>query len=515
MTTNALKPVFVFIASPSDVSDSRNSVRHAVERINKLVAKDNGFLLEPIGWEDIPPGKGQRAQDIINRHVDAASIFVGILHRRFGQPTGIAESGTEEEYNRIEQRWKKEDPKPEVMIYFKKIPTEDLIKPSKQLERMLAFKERISATDLYKEFETERELEELVQDALHDWIYKNRDKFEIPDAASGIVTQQPNDKEVLACVIKHGQLSADEVGSQLEQSKTTIKATIQRLQSLGLVVGEANGVLKPINSLEGFLAIVRHLNTDKHYKILLSSRYFQNMLSSSLEAHILSRFHLKLDARTVQCLQNIALLSSHATSALLFGDTSLYDNLFESIRDKDDKAKEFADGLMLNRIILSVLLEYGADYTNGRILTELRLKRLAGQVLIVNLKVAYEEALAFGIGAAMPMVGAVAGCNLKAGELCYGRPEFGIRSGTIYMHLDLDELAEQEFNNVLSQKISDSDRTVALNNKGLIYLKQKRFPEAILLFEQATKHDPTQDAPKKNLELAKAKLTEQQEGKKT
>jgi len=500
MTKNALKPVLVFIASPSDVSDSRNSVRYAVERINKLVAKDNGLLLEPIGWEDIPPGKGQRAQDIINKYVDAASIFVGILHRRFGRPTGIAESGTEEEYNRIEQRWKKEDPKPEVMIYFKKIPPEDLIKPSKQLEQILAFKERISTTDLYKEFETERELEEFVQDALHDWIYKNRNKFDIPDAASGIVTQQPNDKEVLACVIKHGQLSADEVGSQLKQSKTTIKATIQRLQILGLVVEEANGVLKPINSLEGFLAVVRHLNTDKHYKILLSSRYFQNMLSSSLEAHILSRFHLKLDARTVQCLQNIAIL---------------YDNLFESIRDKDDKAKEFANGLMLNRIILSVLLEYGADYTNGRILTELRSKRLAGQVLIVNLKVAYEEALAFGIGAAMPMVGAVAGCNLKAGELCYGRPEFGIRSGTIYMHLDLDELAEQEFNNVLSQKISDSDRAMALNNKGLIYLKQKRFPEAILLFEQATNHDPMQDAPKKNLELAKAKLAEQQEAKKT
>lgn len=515
MTTNTLKPVVVFIASPSDVSDSRNSVRHAVERINKLVAKDNGFLLEPIGWEDIPPGKGQRAQDIINKYVDGTSIFVGILHQRFGQPTGIAESGTEEEYNRIEQRWKKEDPKPEVMIYFKKIPPEDLIKPSKQLERILAFKERISATDLYKEFETERELEELVQDALHDWIYKNCDKFEIPDAASGIVTQQPNDKEVLACVVKHGQLSSDEVGSQLKQSRTTNKATIQRLQSLGLIVEEANGVLKPINSLEGFLAIVRHLNTDKHYKILLSSRYFQNMLSSSLEAHILSRFHLKLDARTVQCLHNIALLSSRATSALLFGDTSLYDNLYESIRDKDDKAKEFADGLMLNRIILSVLLEYGTDYTSGRILTELRSKRLAGQVLIVNLKVAYEEALAFGIGAAMPMVGATAGCALKAGEMSYGRPEFGIRSGTIYMHLGLDEQAEELFNQALSQNIPDGVGAIALNNKGLIYLKRNRFPEAILLFEQAIKRDKTADAPKKNLELAKSKLAEQQEDKKS
>jgi len=283
------------------------------------------------------------------------------------------------------------------------------------------------------------------------------------------------------------------------------------LQNLGLIVEEAHGALKPINSLEGFLAIVRHLNTDEHYKILLSSSYFQNMLSSSLEAYILSRFHLKLDAKTVGCLQYIALLSSRATSSLLFGDTSLYDNLFESIRDKDKGTQRFAYDLMLNRIILNVLLEYGVDYTKGSIFTELKSKRLAGQVFIMDLRVAYEEAKAFQIGAAMPMIGATAGCDLKAGELCYGRPEFGIRSGTIYMHLDLDELAEQEFDKVLSQKVPDDARAMALNNKGLIYLKHKRFLEAIPLFEKAIELAPNRNEPKKNLELAKSKLSEQEE----
>jgi biotin operon repressor len=515
MTTDTLRRVPVFIASPGDVPSARNSIRHAVERINKLVAKDNSFLLEPIGWEDIPPGKSKRAQERINPYVDATSIFIGVLHKRFGQPTGAAESGTEEEYNRIEQRWENGKPKPEILMYFKKIPTEQLSDPGEQLQRVLAFKNRIQKTCLYKEFELESELEESVQDALREWIIKNRNTFETPTGASSLVTLQPNDKEILACVIKQGQLSADEIGSQIKQSTTTIKASIQQLQNLGLVVEETHGVLKPINSLEGFLAIVRHLNTDEHYKILLSSRYFQNMLSSSLEAHILGRFHLKLDVKTVECLQNIALLSSRATSALLFGDTSLYDNAFESIRDKDKGTQGFTSDLMLNRIILSVLLEYGADYTNGRILTELKLKRLAGQVLIVDLRVAYEEAIAFGIGAAMPMIGATAGTTLKAGELCYGRPEFGIRSGTIFMHLGLDELAEQEFDKVLSQKISDSAKVMALNNKGLICLNRNRVKEAIPLFEQAHEIAPNQNEPKKNLEIAKARLSEQKEDKRT
>ncbi|NLZ04341.1 MAG: hypothetical protein GXY19_04145 [Phycisphaerae bacterium] len=57
MAAKTLKRVIVVIASPGDVADARSSVRHAVDRINHLVVKDNGFLLEPIGWEDIPPGK--------------------------------------------------------------------------------------------------------------------------------------------------------------------------------------------------------------------------------------------------------------------------------------------------------------------------------------------------------------------------------------------------------------------------------------------------------------------------
>jgi len=515
MTTNNLKRVLVFIASPGDVSDARNSVRHAVERINKLLAKDNGFLLEPIGSEDAPPGKSQRAQEIINQYVDVASIFIGILHRRFGRPTGAAESGTEEEYNRIEQRWENEEPKPEVLMYFKKIPVDQLADPGEQLQKVLAFKERISTTCFYKEFESERILIELVQDALHDWIFKNRDKFETPTEASKVITLQLNDKEVLACVLKQGLSSAEAISSQLSQSTSTTEASIQRLQNLGLIAGEAQGMLKPINSMEGFLAIARHLNTDSHYKVLLSSSYLQNMLSSSLGAHILSRFHCELPAKTIECLQYIALLSSSATAYLLFGDTSIYDNLFENTRDKDKKVKEFANGLMQSRIILCALLEYGADYTKGRVLCELKSKRLAGQLLSMNLKVAYEEAKAFEIQIGMPLIGAYAGGNLRAGEMAYGSPEFGIRQGTIYMHLDLDKLAEESFNQALSQEIPDDARAMALNNKGLIYLKHKHFLEAIPLFEQAIKHGPTIDEPKRNLELAKARLSKQQEDKET
>ena len=85
-----LRRVGVFIASPGDVGCAREAVRRAVEHINRLVAKSQGFLFQATGWEDVPPGMGSRAQELINPYVDAAQIFVGILNQRFGSPTGLA-----------------------------------------------------------------------------------------------------------------------------------------------------------------------------------------------------------------------------------------------------------------------------------------------------------------------------------------------------------------------------------------------------------------------------------------
>jgi tetratricopeptide (TPR) repeat protein len=125
----------------------------------------------------------------------------------------------------------------------------------------------------------------------------------------------------------------------------------------------------------------------------------------------------------------------------------------------------------------------------------------------MSLKVAYEEAKAFEIEVGMPMICVRAGCDIKAGQMCYGSPEFAIRNGTIYMHLDLDRLAQEQFDQALSQELSDGDKATALNNKGVIHLRHNRFADAIPLFEQAHQIAPDRTEPKKNLELAKARLS--------
>jgi hypothetical protein len=106
-----LELIYVFIASPGDVPEARTRVRRAIDRVNVLVAKHAGVLLEGVGWEDVRPDRAARSQEVINPYVDQAHIFIGVLHQRFGTPTGVAESGTEEEFNRITARWEREEPK--------------------------------------------------------------------------------------------------------------------------------------------------------------------------------------------------------------------------------------------------------------------------------------------------------------------------------------------------------------------------------------------------------------------
>ena len=71
----ALERIFVFLASPGDVPAARACVHVAIDRVNRLVAKRTGLVLEAIGWEDVRPGRAARAQQIINTYVDGAHIF--------------------------------------------------------------------------------------------------------------------------------------------------------------------------------------------------------------------------------------------------------------------------------------------------------------------------------------------------------------------------------------------------------------------------------------------------------
>jgi Domain of unknown function (DUF4062) len=96
---NVLK---IFLASPGDVAEERRAARNVVYEMDQMF-RESGWHIELSGWEDVMPGYS-RPQAKINPDVDTCDIFLGLLWRRWGSPTGEYSSGFEEEFERARAR---------------------------------------------------------------------------------------------------------------------------------------------------------------------------------------------------------------------------------------------------------------------------------------------------------------------------------------------------------------------------------------------------------------------------
>jgi WD40 repeat protein len=117
-----------------------------VDQLNHTVGLRRGLFLFLVRWEDdVHPGFGDDAQDVVNQQIDFTSIdlFIGILWKRFGTATKRAASGTEEEFNQCFKLWKKTR-QPYLMLYFNTLAFTMDRKELSQHGKVLAFKERLA-----------------------------------------------------------------------------------------------------------------------------------------------------------------------------------------------------------------------------------------------------------------------------------------------------------------------------------------------------------------------------------
>jgi hypothetical protein len=148
-----LKVLSVFLASPGDLADERQVAREVIDDLNESI-RPSGLHVELLGWEDTRPGAG-RPQSIINKDVDSCDLFVGMMWRHWGTPTGTHTSGFEEEFERASGRRPTHN-SPEIWLCFKAIGAEYLKDPGPQLQRVVEFRQRqIERREvLFREFVT-------------------------------------------------------------------------------------------------------------------------------------------------------------------------------------------------------------------------------------------------------------------------------------------------------------------------------------------------------------------------
>ena len=166
------KVLRVFIASPGDLGEERRLFRDIIDEVNRSKANGMGTQLEPLGWEDTLPGFG-RPQELINEDVKKCDLMIMLLWKRWGTPTGEYSSGFEEECE-LAKHLLEEEGKPEIMLYFRKIPDDMLADPGEQLRQVLEFKEKIESERkfLYKSYEDENHWEKIFREHLSKWLDK-------------------------------------------------------------------------------------------------------------------------------------------------------------------------------------------------------------------------------------------------------------------------------------------------------------------------------------------------------
>jgi hypothetical protein len=169
----------VFIGSPGDVINERKTAREVVDEVNKI-PREIGWEIDLRGWEDTLPGHG-RPQDIINADVRDCHLFLGLLHARWGTPTGTHSSGFEEEF-RLAMELRKERGLPELWLFFKRVSEEQRGDPGDQLNKVLGFRNEIEQGReiLFKDIKNSAEWRLFLQSMLLRYILKRYREMQTP-----------------------------------------------------------------------------------------------------------------------------------------------------------------------------------------------------------------------------------------------------------------------------------------------------------------------------------------------
>ncbi len=234
----------VLVASPQDVAEERERLETVINELNGAWQDNLEVRLNLIRWETHTyPGFGVDAQDVINKELpDTNDVFIGILWSRVGTPTGRAESGTLEEFERAYAQWKGDPNSIKLLIYFKKANIKfDDIDPE-QFSRVRDFKNSLPEKGgFYWEFDTSdafeknlrKHLTRLVQDLSKSPEDGNRQaivvaptttpaEYEEEEGLFDLVDQWSNGMDVITGIIETFTSSMIELGEAVGANSTKI-----------------------------------------------------------------------------------------------------------------------------------------------------------------------------------------------------------------------------------------------------------------------------------------------------
>lgn len=241
------KVVKVFLASPGDLVDERQTAKVVVDEFNALWADELGHQVELVGWEETVTQYG-RPQELINKDLDQCELFVGMLWQRWGTPPSVGgeySSGFEEEFERASMSRRK-DGRPEISLLLKSIDEERLRDPGQELQKVIDFKKRIIAEKelLFEQFsdlsDFGRRLRRCVTHYVQRLVARERANTEIIEqpAPASPHTKNKTEKTSLT-TLSEGAQFVERFISQSEISDGEVSAfEVARFRLIGSLLGK-------------------------------------------------------------------------------------------------------------------------------------------------------------------------------------------------------------------------------------------------------------------------------------
>lgn len=152
----------LLLSSPGDVKDEREAVSKLIFRFNQTCVEKYGLFIKLIKWEDLAPQIGPQPQEVIDKQIGSYDLFVGVMWKRFGTPTGEVNSGTEHEFESALRCWSKTR-KPWITFYFSKQPWRtDNPDDFDQAKRVLEFRSHLKDKGIIRDYENPKDLEQML-----------------------------------------------------------------------------------------------------------------------------------------------------------------------------------------------------------------------------------------------------------------------------------------------------------------------------------------------------------------
>jgi hypothetical protein len=161
-----VKIIRLLLSSPGDVAEERDRVARAVFRFNQDAVEDSGLFIKLVRWEDMAPQIGPKTQAVINKQIGIYHLFCGIMWNRFGTPTEIAASGTQEEFDGAVDCWETGG-RPWITFYFCDRPANFTTPEQLEQKRLvLEFRADLNGKGVVRAFQTPQDFEDKLYEDL-------------------------------------------------------------------------------------------------------------------------------------------------------------------------------------------------------------------------------------------------------------------------------------------------------------------------------------------------------------